>query len=144
MIAAFSDAEGAYAATEFVPREGQNEESEEFVNCIMKRAAGLAGVKIDRGAFIRAELKRHCPEVDRDYAVATTPLEAGVAPEKLDALALTAIDLESKKCAALSFAAGIPGGIALVGTVPADLAQYFAHVMRIEQKLAYLYGWQSF
>lgn len=32
----------------------------------------------------------------------------------------------------------------MVGTIPADLAQYFGHVMRVEQKLAYLYGWQSF
>lgn len=32
----------------------------------------------------------------------------------------------------------------MAGTIPADLAQYYAHVMRIEQKLAYLYGWQSF
>ncbi len=29
----------------------------------------------------------------------------------------------------------------MAGTVPADLAQYFAHVLRISQKLAYLYGW---
>ena len=32
----------------------------------------------------------------------------------------------------------------MAGTIPADLAQDFAHVMRVEQKLAYLYGWQSF
>ena len=39
---------------------------------------------------------------------------------------------------------GIPGGAAMAATVPGDLVQYFAHVMRVEQKLAYLYGWQSF
>jgi hypothetical protein len=29
----------------------------------------------------------------------------------------------------------------MVGTVPADTAQYFGHMIRIAQKLAYLYSW---
>lgn len=59
-------------------------------------------------------------------------------------MARAAVDFETKKCAALSFLSGTPGGAALAATVPADLVQYFAHVMRIEQKLAYIYGWQTF
>ncbi|MBI5160058.1 MAG: hypothetical protein HY996_01330 [Micrococcales bacterium] len=42
---------------------------------------------------------------------------------------------------ALSAAAGLPGGITMVATIPADAAQYFAHVIRVAQKLAYLYDW---
>lgn len=33
-----------------------------------------------------------------------------------------------------------PGFIALPATVPADMAQYFGHMLRIAQKLAYLYS----
>lgn len=120
------------------------QEAEAFAYEIMKRAASLKAVKIDRGQFLRTTLRMKCPEIDPALAVATTPIEAGVSPRDLDEMAIDAIELETKKCAGLSFLAGIPGGVALVGTVPADLAQYFAHVMRIEQKLAYLYGWQSF
>jgi hypothetical protein len=40
-----------------------------------------------------------------------------------------------------SFLTGLPGGIALAGTIPADLAQYYWHVIVIAQKLAYIYGW---
>lgn len=101
-------------------------------------------VKINRGDFLRSEIKKRFPEIDADFAVETTPAETGIAPEDLDRMAIDVIDLETKKCAGLSFLAGIPGGLAMVGTVPADLAQYFAHVMRIEQKLAYIYGWQTF
>ena len=119
-------------------------DAEEFAEKIMARAASLTGVKIDRGSFLRSELKKRCPEVDADYAVETTPLEAGVSPSDIDAIALAVVDFETQKCAAISFLAGIPGGVAMAGTIPADLAQYFAHVMRVEQKLAYLYGWQSF
>ena len=41
------------------------------------------------------------------------------------------------KVSTLSFATGCGG---LVG-IPADLAQYLAHVLRISQKLAYIYGY---
>ena len=120
------------------------QDAEQFAYEIMKRAASLKVVKIDRGEFLRTTLKKYCPEVDASMAVETSPIEAGVAPRDLDEFALNVIDFETKKCAGLSFLAGIPGGVALAGTVPADLAQYFAHVMRVEQKLAYLYGWQTF
>lgn len=120
------------------------EEAEAFAQAIMQRAASLKVVKIDRGAFLRTEIKKRFPEIDADLAVETSPAEAGIAPEDLDRMAIDAIDFETKKCAGLSFLAGIPGGLAMFGTVPADLAQYFAHIMRIEQKLAYVYGWQSF
>lgn len=128
--------------TETIPT--SEEEAEEFAKAIMQRAASLKVVKIDRGTFLRSEIKKRFPEIDADFAVETTPAEAGIAPEDLDRMAIDAIDLETKKCAGISFLAGIPGGLAMVGTVPADLAQYFAHVMRIEQKLAYIYGWQTF
>lgn len=120
------------------------QDAEQFAYEIVKRAASLKVVKIDRGEFLRTTIKKHCPEVDATLAVASTPIEAGVTPRDLDQIALDVIEFETKKCAGLSFLAGIPGGVALAGTVPADLAQYFAHVMRVEQKLAYLYGWQSF
>lgn len=128
--------------TEVIPT--NEEEAEEFAKAIMQRAASLKVVKINRGDFLRSEIKRRFPEIDADFAVETTPAETGIAPEDLDRMAIDVIDLETKKCAGLSFLAGIPGGLAMVGTVPADLAQYFAHVMRIEQKLAYIYGWQTF
>ena len=128
--------------TEVIPT--NEEEAEEFAKAIMQRAASLKVVKINRGDFLRSEIKRRFPEIDADFAGETTPAETGIAPEDLDRMAIDVIDLETKKCAGLSFLAGIPGGLAMVGTVPADLAQYFAHVMRIEQKLAYIYGWQTF
>ena len=40
-------------------------------------------------------------------------------------------------------AAGIPGGFAMMGTVPGDTIQYFGHIIRIVQKLIYLYGWDE-
>lgn len=41
-----------------------DDEMEEFVGKIMARAASLTGVKIDRGIFLRTELKKHYPEIN--------------------------------------------------------------------------------
>ena len=73
-------------------------------------------------------------------AVADRPAAAGVAAETLDDVARHSIAFETKKSATMAFAAGLPGGFALVGTVPADIAQYYVHAFRVMQKLAYLYG----
>jgi hypothetical protein len=125
-------------------QDASDEELEEFVQKILVRAASLKAVRIDRDVFLRTIVKKYYPEGDADAAVQATPAQAGIPDAKIDEMARASVDFETSKCAALSFAAGIPGGVALVGTVPADLAQYFVHVMRVEQKLAYLYGWQSF
>ena len=66
---------------------------------------------------------------------------AGVPLSELDRIADEAISYETNKSAAISFVAGIPGGFAMLGTIPADLMQYYVHALRIMQKLAYLYGW---
>ena len=50
---------------------------------------------------------------------------------------------EFNKVSAISFVSGLPGGVAMFGTVPADLAQYSGHILRILQKLIYLYGWEE-
>ena len=111
---------------------------------IIRCAAKLKGVRIDRDVFLRTELLKHCSPSVVDAAVRTTTQQAGVTMEIMNAVADASIDLETQKVAGLSALAGIPGGFAMVGTVPADLVNYFAHVLRIEQKLAYIYGWPSF
>ena len=67
----------------------------------------------------------------------TSPIRAGVNESVLYEIARECINYEKKKVSALSFATGSGG---FVG-IPADLAQYMAHVLRISQKLAYIYGY---
>ena len=63
----------------------QNEQdAEQFAYEIMKRAASLKVVKIDRGQFLRTTIKKYCPEEDASAALETTPIEAGVSPRDLD------------------------------------------------------------
>ncbi|MFD7730845.1 hypothetical protein ACFV6F_10725 [Kitasatospora phosalacinea] len=104
-------------------------------------AANLPGVRIDREAYLRKTLARVCTEEQVERAVRESPAAAGIPAEVLEKAANESIRYEAGKAGALSAAAGLPGLFFLPATVPADLAQYFGHMLRIAQKLAYLYSW---
>lgn len=104
-------------------------------------AARLPGVRVSRDQYLRAALRHYCTPEQIEAAVQTSPAAAGVPESVLTDVANTSIKYETSHAAGLSALAGLPGGFALVGTIPADLAQYMGHLLRISQKLAYVYGW---
>ena len=123
----------------------QDQQASVYAVFFLKKLVRLRGVRISREDFLRQELRKlHLSDAEIECAIASNPLSAGVSRKLLDKLANDAISFETKKSTALSFAAGIPGGLAMLGTVPADLTQYYVHSLRIMQKLAYLYGWKEF
>jgi hypothetical protein len=104
-------------------------------------AAKLPAVRINREAYLRRALQRQCSPEQVLAAIQGTPASAGVPAEVIERAARAAIKLETTKVTGISAAAGVPGGLAMLGTIPADAAQYFGHMLRISQKLAYLYSW---
>ena len=104
-------------------------------------AAKMPGVRIDRAVFLRRSLSRYCSKEQIRIAVTETPAAAGIPGDVLARLADAAITAETSKVTALSAVAGLPGGLALAATIPVDSAQYLAHMLRVSQKLAYLYSW---
>ncbi|MEU6099569.1 hypothetical protein [Streptomyces flaveolus] len=117
------------------------ENPESRFSATLAGAARLPGVRIHREAYLRKALARYCSEDDIRRAIEETPAAAGIPLDVLNKAANDSINYEAAKASALSAAAGIPGFIALPATVPADTAQYFGHMLRIAQKLAYLYSW---
>jgi hypothetical protein len=123
----------------------QDREAEQFAMAFLKKVIRLRGVRIDRAQFLRAELhRRGVGAAAIDHAVRENPAVAGISPTVLDEIARSVIEFETGKSTALSFAAGLPGGFAMIGTVPADITQFYVHAFRVMQKIAYVYGWQSF
>ena len=123
----------------------QDQQGSVYAVFFLKKLVRLKGVWISREAFLRQELRKlHLSDAQIEHAIASDPVSAGISRKLLDKLANDVISFETKKSSALSFAAGIPGGLAMLGTVPADLTQYYVHSLRIMQKLAYLYGWKEF
>ena len=110
---------------------------------LLQETAKLPLVHIDRKEFLESELKKYCDAETIELAIEKNPAYAKIPKETINKIADSCINYETIKVSALSFASGIPGGFTLVATIPADIVNYYAHVMRIIQKLAYLYGWQS-
>ena len=75
--------------------EAEQDEAEQFALKVIKAAASLKVIRIDRGKFLRTELRKHCPDANIDLAVAETPGVAGIPSEVLDAIAVEAIDFET-------------------------------------------------
>ena len=121
---------------------GQQPEPEQRALDFLAKVVRVPGVRVNREEFLRQELRKlHMGDDAIQRAIDSNPLLAGVSLTAIDRLADEAISYETNKSAAISFVAGIPGGFAMLGTIPADLMQYYAHALRIMQKLAYLYGW---
>ena len=110
---------------------------------MLVEATKLPMVKIDRESFLRKELQDRYTKEIVEKAIQYNPAYAGICAEDINKIAKSCITAETIKVTTISTAAGLPGGLAIIGTIPADLAQYFGHILRILQKLIYLYGWSD-
>lgn len=100
----------------------------------------IPGVHIDREDFLRKQLmKNYANDVIQD-AVKFNPAHAGITVEEIDNIADQVIQYERNCVSGISLALGAPGGVAMVATLPADIAQYYGYMLRAIQKLLYLYG----
>lgn len=123
----------------------QDAEAQAFAAEFLKKVLRIRGVKIEREAFLRQELRKIGLSNEAiDSAIESTPLEAGVSIADLDGIAGSSISFETRKSAAVSFATGLPGGLAMLASVPGDVIQYYVHAFRVMQKLSYIYGWRDF
>lgn len=110
---------------------------------VLKSAVNMPMVRIDRRDFLKSELIKYYPESQVLDAIDNNPAHAGIPISVINKIADNCINYEANKVSAISFVSGLPGGFAIVGTVTADMAQYFGHILRILQKLIYLYGWEE-
>ena len=100
----------------------------------------VPGIGINRSDFLKKELSlKHNSEVV-EKAISTTPAEAGIPLSEINKIADNVIKFERNCVTGISTALGIPGGVAMVATIPADIIQYYGYMLRAAQKLMYLYG----
>ena len=110
---------------------------------VIESAAKLPLVHIDRADFLTKNLGKLCAEEQLQKAIKMGTLHAGIPIATLDSLTNAVINAETVKVTAISAAAGLPGGIAMAATAPADLAQFYGFVIRVSQEIAYIYGWDE-
>lgn len=104
---------------------------------VMNAALSMPMVKVDRTAFLTKEFSMYD---NADQLRDKRPIDLFDA-EAIERAARGIINSHLAKATVASTAAGIPGGLVMAATVPADIAQYYWHVLVVAQKLGYLYGW---
>ncbi|MCF0259353.1 MAG: EcsC family protein [Erysipelotrichaceae bacterium] len=122
----------------------ENKKSGFDLMSVLKTVMKMPIARIDRTEFLQKELLKIYPESVVKTAIEYNPAYAGISRKKIESLASRAINEETAKASSLSFLAGLPGGLVMAATIPADVAQYFVFILRIMQKLAYLYGFPDF
>ena len=109
---------------------------------IIETALKIPGVKVSREAFLREQFKNYSSDVI-NLVVERGPVEAGFSNEELQKKAIRFIKEKTAVATGGSFLAGIPGGIAMAVTLPADIVQFYCVALSMAQGLVYLYGEQD-
>lgn len=112
-------------------------------NKVLATVLKMPGVKVDRIAFLRTELRPYCNQSRLQMIGSVRPYTV-VSEQVIDKLARQCVRNHTALATATSTIAGLPGGLAMAATLPADMVQYFYHVIVLSQKLAYLYGYPDF
>ena len=107
---------------------------------VLGAALLIPGAKVNRQEFLVKEFEKYCSQEAIAKIVTEGTVKAGVETALMDKVADDTINFHSGIATTLSFAAGIPGGLTMLAAVPADIAQYYYHVIVAAQKLAYIYG----
>ena len=108
-------------------------------NEVLAVAVKAPMVKIDRAEFLKKNFSREVEPKMVDKIVQTSPIKAGVSEHILKKIARECSKYETYQVSTLSLGTGFGG----VFGITADFAQYLVHVLRISQKLAYIYGYPS-
>ncbi|MBF1070828.1 MAG: hypothetical protein HXL30_05775, partial [Prevotellaceae bacterium] len=109
---------------------------------VLISAMKLPGIAVNRREFLSREL---APYLDRkvinEILDGHTKMKNVLPRKDVQKLAEGCISYHLTKASLISAVAGIPGGFAMLATIPADMAQFYGHVLAMAQKLLYLYGW---
>ncbi|QAA21950.1 hypothetical protein [Sporolactobacillus terrae] len=102
-----------------------------LLNLILK----IPGIKVNRNDFFQ----RTFANEDSERLLDEGPLRYFGRAE-LDRRAALLIKNATWRSSTISFATGMPGGLAIAATLPADTTQFYAVALRLAQELGYLYG----
>ena len=113
------------------------EGSNSFLENVFSTILNIPGVRVNRTEFLQEQF---CSDPALDAILEYGPIKANCSKQTLHGKA-SAIIIKSTAASTLaSFAAGIPGGLAIGVTIPSDIIQFYVVAVRTAQQLAYLYG----
>jgi hypothetical protein len=105
---------------------------------VLTSALNIPGTTVDRKTFLKTELSAYCSTDNIDEVVENPTKFVNI--KILDKIADACIKNHCRMATAVSFVTGLPGGWGMLAAIPADMAQYYGHILVLAQKLAYIYG----
>ncbi len=69
--------------------------------------------------------------------------QAFLSIEDLDRAANNRIYSIVAQSSTLSFATGLPGGLTMAATIPADITQFYGYSLKLAQEISYIYGYED-
>ena len=109
---------------------------------VISTALRIPGIRVDREAFLREQFKSKEPEA-LSSILAFGPVAAGCDRDTLRGKADKVILETTLTSTGVSFLAGLPGGLAMAATIPADILQFYCMALKMAQEIAYIYGEQN-
>ncbi|MBU3105139.1 SHOCT domain-containing protein [Clostridium gasigenes] len=110
---------------------------------IVKNAIRIPGVKVDRKELLMKIFGKYVDSENIALLLKDGPIEAKIDINIINKEAKNIVSKRTLQSSGVSFAAGIPGGLAMGVTIPADTLQYFSMALKLAQELAYLYGYRD-
>ena len=108
---------------------------------VITKAVQIPGIRVNRKQFLKEQFESKANNLEE--ILEKGPIEAGIKREDINILARKLILARTSQSSIASFVTGIPGGLAMAATIPADVLQFFGTALRLAQELSYLYGAQD-
>jgi len=107
---------------------------------LINESLKLPFIKVDRSDFLT---KTFSDKIDDMPKLFKEGPQAFFSKEELDRIASNVINSNVLKSSSISFASGLPGGVAIAATIPADMAQFYGYSLKLAQEISYVYGYQN-
>lgn len=121
---------------------GKTTQSVSLWNKVLETSLKLPFVNVNRDEFLTKELSKFCTPLEVITALDESPLRV-LSKKEIDKLANQCIKYHLTMVCGTSALMGLPGGWWMAGSIPADITQFYGHILSLMQKLIYLYGWPA-
>lgn len=107
---------------------------------VLNESLKLPFIKVDRSDFLTKTFSNKIDDMPKLFKEGP---QAFFSKEELDRIASNVINSNVLKSSSISFASGLPGGVAIAATIPADMAQFYEYSLKLAQEISYVYGYQD-
>lgn len=115
---------------------------QDFAMQVIEQVVKLPIVKVDRNKFLVDKFSKDVNPKDMSRLLEEGPVDL-VSKKRLDQIANACIMDNVLMASGTSVLAGLPGGLAMAITIPADVAQFYGFSLKLAQELGYIYGYDD-